>query len=230
MPKKEGKVRPSFVPSRTRNMSLTPSGRLSAIETEKGVLQIQTEFTLAPSKNIVTSHIFSGRVIRRKETPWPGIMEKDQDRVKAEEALASQHKGEVEFAIAHWEELIIPIFQEIEKVTTEKKLQDLKSKLTALGGIKKILLLDQDLDYLVIKNDTPSVNFREIEFVRQILEFCKLLSSVSRAGKPVQFLAQLKDGQHLWQVWGEKYLLFQTEPDCDLNRLKTNIQLALAGA
>ena len=116
-------------------MSLTPSGRLSAVETDKGVLQIQTEFTLTPSKNVVTSHIFSGRVIRKKQTPWPHLLEGEEDRRRAEEILAQQHKLEVEFAVVHCEELITPILEEIDKINTEKKLEDLKHKLSGMPGI-----------------------------------------------------------------------------------------------
>jgi hypothetical protein len=210
-------------------MPLTPSGRLSAIETEKGVLQIQTEFTQSPSKNIVTSHIFSGRVIRKRETPWPHIIENDSDRLKAEEFLARQHKEEVEFAISSWEELILPILREIEKSTTGQKLEELKKRLADLPGIKKILLLDQDLDYLVIKNGNAGPGSGEIDYVRKSLDFCQLISSASRVGKPVQIVAQYKGGQQMLQTWGEKYLWFETEPDCDLNKLKTSIQLAIAG-
>jgi hypothetical protein len=210
-------------------MSLTPSGRLSAIETEKGVLQIQTEFTLSPSKNIVTSHIFSGRVIRKRETPWPQVIENDAERLKAEEILARLHKEEVEFAISSWEELILPILSEIEKSTTEQRLEELKKRLAVLPGIKKILLLDQDLDYLVIKNGNAGPGSGEIDYVRKSLDLCKLISSASRVGKPVQIVAQYKEGQQMLQVWGEKFLLFETGAECDLNKLKTNIQLALAG-
>ncbi|OGC76420.1 MAG: hypothetical protein A2Z27_02190 [candidate division Zixibacteria bacterium RBG_16_50_21] len=210
-------------------MSLTPSGRLSAIETEKGVLQIQTEFTLSPSKNIVTSHIFSGRVIRKRETPWPHIIENDSDRLKAEEILARLHKEEVELAISSWEELILPILSEIEKSTTEQKLEELKRRLAVLPGIKKILLLDEDLDYLVIKSGNAGPGSGEIDYVRKSLDLCKLITSASRVGKPVQIIAQYKERQQMLRVWGEKFLLFETEADCDLNKLKTNIQLALAG-
>jgi hypothetical protein len=210
-------------------MSLTPSGRLSAIETDKGVLQIQTEFTLTPAKNIVTSHIFSGRVLRKQQTPWPHILEKEEDRRQAEESLARQHKQEVQFAVAHCEELITPLLEEIERVNTDKKLEDLKKKISPIAGVKKILLLDQDWDYLVIKNNGGSGTAREIEFVRQNMELCQIVSSVTRMGRPVQLSAQLKDGQHFLQAWGDKYVLFETGPECDLNRLKTAIQLALAG-
>ena len=211
-------------------MSLMPSGRLSAIETDKGVLQIQTEFTLTPSKNIVTSHIFSGRVIRKKQTPWPHLLEGEEDRRKAEEILARQHKLEVEFAVVHCEELIIPILEEIEKSNTEKKLEELKHKLSGVPGIKKVLLLDQDLDYIVLKNSGGSACSQEIELVRQTLDLSHLVSSASRVGKPIQISTHLKEGEHLLQCWGDKFLLFQTEPECDMNRLKTSIQLALAGA
>jgi hypothetical protein len=202
---------------------------LSAIETEKGVLQIQTEFTSAPSKRIVTSQIFSGRVIRKKETPWPGIMEKEEDKLKAEEALVLQHKQEVEFAVSNWEELILPLFEELAKANLSAKQEELKDKLGDTAGVKKILLLDQDLNYLVIKNQDPSADSHQIEFVRQILDAGQLISSVSRVGRLVQFSADLKDGQHFLQQWGEKYLLVQTEKGCDLNRLKTSVQLVLAG-
>lgn len=211
-------------------MSLTPSGRLSAIETEKGVLQIQTEFTLVPSKSIVTSHIFSGRVVRKNPTPWPHLLQSQEDRIKAEEALARQHSQEVDFAISDWEELILPVLEEIEQTTTEKKLESLKQKLATLEGVKKVLLLDQDLNYLVIKNNSPTDSFDEIQFVKKMLDFSRQVSSVTRVGKLAQFSSQLENGQHLLQVWGEKYLLFQTEPDADLNRIKTAVQLALTGA
>jgi|GEM_PF-4775118 len=211
-------------------MSLTPSGRLSAIETDKGVLQIQTEFTLTPSKNIVTSHIFSGRVIRKKQTPWPHLLEGEEDRRKAEEILAQQHKLEVEFAVVHCEELLGPLLEEIDKNNTEKKLEELKQKLADVPGIKKVLLLDQDLDYMVLKNNGGSTCSREIELVRQTLDLSNLIFSVSRVGKPIQISSHLKEGKHFLQSWGDKFLLFQTEPECDMNRLKTSIQLALAGA
>ena len=210
-------------------MSLIPSGRLSAIETDKGVLQIQTEFTVTPSKNIVTSHIFSGKVVRKQQTPWPHMLEKEEDRRQAEESLGKQHRQEVEFAVAHCDELITPVIEETGRANTEKKIEDLKSKLSGISGLKKILLLDQELDYLVLKNNGGASSAKEIEFVRQALGLCSLISSATRVGKLLQVSAQLKDGQHLLQSWGEKFLLFETELQCDLNRLKTSIQLALAG-
>ncbi len=229
MPKPESATRPSLALEKGKNMSLIPSGRLSAIETEKGVLQIQTEFSLEPAKSIITSHIFSGRVLRRQQTPWPHVLEKEEDRRQAEEGLARQHKQEVEFAVAHCEELILPLIEEIEQVHTEKRLEDLKKKISQIGGIKKVLLLDQDWDYLVIKNNGEGGTVREIELAKQNIELGQMISSVSRVGRPVQFVAQLKEGQHLLQAWGDKFLLFEAGPECDLNRLKTSIQLALAG-
>lgn len=210
-------------------MSVLPSGRLSAVETDKGLLQIQTEFILNPSKAIVTSHIFSGRVVRKKQTPWPGVIEKDIDKRKAEEALSSQHTQEVEFAVSKWQELIIPIFEDIQKASEEDKLKDLKAKLAPLAGIKRILLLDRDFNYSVLKNDGTGTDFPEIEFVRKMLAFGQGLSAVSRVGKLEQFTVRIKEGQHLLQVWGEKYFLLWTEPQADLARIKTSIQLALAG-
>lgn len=210
-------------------MSLIPSGRLSAIETDKGVLQIQTEFGLEPVKSIITSHIFSGRVLRKQQAPWPHLLEKEEDRRQAEESLARQHKQEVEFAVAHCEELITPLLEEIEQVHTEKRLEDLKKKISQIDGIRKVLLLDQDWDYLVIKKNGESGTAREIEFAKQNIELCEMLSSVSRVGRPIQLAARLKESQHLLQVWGDKLILFEVGPGCDLNRLKTSIQLALAG-
>src|SRR3990172_3642737 len=159
-------------------MSLVPSGRLSAIETERGVLQIQTEFSVNPNKNIVTSHIFSGRVIRKKETPWQSPLENDRDRLKAEENLALQHRHEVEFAISNWEGMINPVIGEIEQATSERKMQSLKTKLAGLKGIKKVLLLDQEFDYLVIKNETTADDFHGIEFAKQALSLGEQISSV----------------------------------------------------
>ena len=210
-------------------MSLVPSGRLSAIETERGVLQIQTEFSVNPNKNIVTSHIFSGRVVRKKETAWQSPLENDRDRLKAEENLALQHRHEVEFAISNWEGMITPVIGEIEQATSQKRMQSLKTKLAGLKGIKKVLLLDQEFDYLVIKNETTDDDFHGIEFAKQALSLAEQISSVIRIGKLLQFSAGFKEDQHLLQVWGDKFLLFQTELGCDLSQVKTNIQLALAG-
>ncbi|MCI0531651.1 MAG: hypothetical protein L0Y74_06870 [candidate division Zixibacteria bacterium] len=210
-------------------MALTPSGRLSAVETDKGLLQIQTEFKLSPSKTIVTAHIFSGQVLRRQETPWPGVMETEEDKYKAEQALGNQHRKEVDFAVANWEKMVNPVFKELQQADTDKRMDAIKEKLASLASVKKILLLDKELNYLVIKNEGPPEDFKELEFVRKIIAFSELIGSATRVGKMQQYHLQSKNSQHVLQSWGDRFVLLETALDADLNQIKTNLQLALLG-
>lgn len=211
-------------------MALTPSGRLSAVETDKGLLQIQTEFKLSPSKTIVTTHIFSGQVLRKQKTPWPGVMETDEDKHKAEQALGSQHSREVDFAVANWEKMVVPAYQELEQADTDKRLGAIKEKLASLASVKKILVLDKELNYLVIKNEGPPEDFKELEFVRQIMAFSELVGSATRVGKMQQYHLQSKNSQHFLQSWGDRLVLLETGLEADLNQIRTNLQLALMGS
>jgi hypothetical protein len=74
--------------------SFLPAGRLSKVEEDGIVIQIQTEFSPRPHPRIATSVSLDGVILHKVQKDWEAPVETEQQRTALEKFIARQH-GEV---------------------------------------------------------------------------------------------------------------------------------------
>jgi len=153
-------------------------GRLSKVEENGVVIQIQTEFSWRPHPRIASTVSVGGAVIHKIQKDWEDPIETEEAKYSVEKFINRQHNEVVRIVDAQRHEF----FPQPEK--KKRSLEDILTELLALEGINGAWCITEKG---IISPDSGGRELLpEYKGVFEgLIEICTLLSTTSSAGRLV---------------------------------------------
>lgn len=178
---------------------LNPSGRLSKVEKEGKIFQIQTEFYHRPRPKITSTVIFNGETMNKVDTPWEEQLITDEDLRKIEKALRKQHQRVTQMMESQ-------VAKAGKTQPEESPLVKSFKKLAEIEGVENIAVVDAQGE--VLYRDRDSVHMKAmLKLLSPVTKLATFLSQSTRLGNLVGGQLKLNQERIAWvyqkeQLWG----------------------------
>jgi hypothetical protein len=177
---------------------LNPSGRLSKVEQEDKVFQIQTEFYHRPTPKITTTVILNGKTMNKVDTPWDQELITDEDLRKIEKALRQQHQRVTQMIEGPGEKAKP---DRAEDSPVKKPWE----RLSAAEGIENVAVTNDQGEVLYMRTDSPEME-AILTLVNRCTRLVRFLSRCTRLGDFAGGQIKLRKEKIAWihqkdQLW-----------------------------